>query len=126
MQRLLILSGFTLIELLITLAIMSILVGIALPSYQHNILTTHRHQAKMKLTAISLLQTDHFSRQQQYAELQDLAVDLSSSKYQYSIHLAENNQYTVSATAIDNQRDDSECRELSLDNNLTRSPTHCW
>jgi type IV pilus assembly protein PilE len=126
MQKLFITSGFTLIELLITLTVMSILAGIALPSYQHNILTTHRHQAKIKLTAISLLQTDNFSRQQQYAELQDLAIDLSSNKYQYSIHLAENNHYKVAATAIDNQRNDSECRELSIDHNLTRLPKLCW
>lgn len=126
MQKRLISSGFTLIELLITLAIMSILVSIAVPSYQHYILTTHRDQAKMKLTVISLLQTDNFSRQQQYLELHNLAVDLSSSEYQYRILITANNQYKVIATAIDNQRNDNECRELSLDHNLTRLPTRCW
>ncbi|MFT5809064.1 MAG: type IV pilus assembly protein PilE [Moritella dasanensis] len=126
MKKLTMSLGFTLIELLITLAIMSILVGMAVPSYQHSILTTHRDQAKMKLTVISLLQTDNFSRQQQYVALNNLAVDLSSRKYQYSIHIAANNQYKVTATAIDNQRNDSECRALSLDHNLTRLPTLCW
>jgi len=126
MQKLLVTAGFTLIELLITLTIMSILVGMALPSYQHNLLTTYRDQAKMNLTTISLLQTDHYSRHQQYVELNNLAIELSSSKYQYSMHIIANNQYRVTATAIDIQRNDTECRELSLDHNLTRLPEKCW
>jgi len=126
MLKLLMPSGFTLIELLITLAIISILAGIALPNYHHSILTTYRDQAKMKLATISLLQADHFSRQQQYVELNNLAVDLSSSKYLYSIDIAANNQFKVTATAINDQRSDSECRELSLDHNLTQLPEICW
>ncbi|GIC76781.1 type IV pilin protein [Moritella sp. F3] len=126
MQKRLISSGFTLIELLITLAIMSILIGVRLPNYQQSLLTTYRDQAKIKLTTISLLQTDHYSRHQQYLELNNLAIDLSSNKYQYSLQLNENNGYKVAATARYYQRNDSECQELSLDHNLTRLPTGCW
>jgi len=126
MHKWLISSGFTLIELLIVLAIVAILAGIGAPNYQNYTLATHRDQAKLKLTAISLLQTDHFSRQQQFVELSNLAVDLSSSKYQYSIIIVANNQYRVTATAINEQRNDSECRELSLDHNLARLPAICW
>ena len=126
MHKWLISSGFTLIELLIVLAIVAILAGIGIPNYQNYTLATYRDQAKMKLATISLLQTDHFSRQQQYVELNNLAVDLSSNKYLYSIVIAVNNQYRITATAINNQRNDSECRELSLDHNLTRLPAICW
>ena len=119
-------SGFTLIELLITLAIMSLLVGMVIPNYQHNILATQRDLAKMKLTTISLLQTDNFSRYQQLVELENLAIDLSSSTYQYSIDFAENNHYTVIATAVGPQLNDSNCRQLSLDHNLVRLPAACW
>ncbi|QFI36907.1 prepilin-type N-terminal cleavage/methylation domain-containing protein [Moritella marina ATCC 15381] len=126
MQKQLISSGFTLIELLTTLAIMSILIGVRLPNYQQTLLSTYRDQAKIKLTTISLLQTDHYSRHQQYVELNHLAIDLSSNKYQYSLQLNESNGYKVAATARDNQRHDSECQELSLDHNLTRLPAACW
>lgn len=119
-------SGFTLIELLITLAIMGILIGLAVPNYQHYLLSTYRDQAKITLTTISLLETEYFSRQQAYVELTDLAIDLGSKHYQYSITIIANSQFRVTATAIDNQRNDSGCRELSLDHNLTRLPVACW
>jgi len=126
MHKRLTLSGFTLIELLTALSVMSILVGMAIPNYQQSILTTHRDQAKMKLTTISLLQTDHFSRHQTYLELKNLAIDLSSSTYQYSIDITDNNQYKITATSIGNQRNDEDCREMSLNHNLAQLPTLCW
>jgi len=126
MHKRLISSGFTLIELLITLAIMSLLVGMVIPNYQHNILATQRDLAKMKLTTISLLQTDNFSRYQEFIELENLAIDLSSNTYQYSIDITESNHYTVIATAVGSQLNDINCRQLSLDHNLMRLPAACW
>lgn len=108
------------------LAIFSILIGMSLPNSQGNIQIVYRHQAKTTLTTISLLQTDHFSRHQQYVQLGDLGIDLTSNKYQYTIQISANNQYKITATAINHQLNDSECRELSLDNNLMREPEACW
>ena len=119
-------AGFTLIELLIALAIFSILVGISLPNSQNGMQIVYRHEAKTKLTTISLLQIDHFSRHQQYVQLHDLAIDLTSNKYLYTIQIAANNQYKITATAINHQRNDSDCLKLSLDHNLTRVPETCW
>ncbi len=118
--------GFTLIELLIVLAIVAILAGIGVPNYQKYTLATYRDQAKMKLTAISLLETDHYSRHQEHVELRNLAIDLSSETYQYSIKITTNNQYQIIATAINNQLSDRDCRTLSLDHNLIRLPRTCW
>lgn len=119
-------SGFTLIELLITLSIIALLIAIPIPSYQYYVLKTKRDQAKIKLTTVSLLQADHFSRHQAYTELRNLAVSLDSDTYLYSIKFIEGNKFEVIATAVGNQRNDTDCRELSLAHNLVQQPKNCW
>jgi type IV pilus assembly protein PilE len=60
-------SGFTLIELMITLAVVSILVGIAYPSYQRYVVRGVRSQGQQFLMDIAQRQEQYMLDQRQYA-----------------------------------------------------------
>ena len=59
-------DGFTLTELLIVLAILSILLAIAIPSYLGYISSTKRTEAKLNLQSLKLLLEQYFSENARY------------------------------------------------------------
>lgn len=59
-------SGFTLIELLITIAIVAILAGIALPSYKNYVDKSKIRTAQADLVALSLNLENHYQRSLKY------------------------------------------------------------
>lgn len=119
-------KGITLIELLVTLTILAFLCTIGFPKYQHYILTVQRNTAKTTLSALSLAQAKELAINNTYAKLASLAVDTNSRHYQYSQVQTGNYQYTLKATAIGSQIEDINCRELTLNQTLVRTPINCW
>ncbi len=58
--------GFTLIELLIVIAIIGILAGIALPSYQAHVRKANRIDVQLAMVEISLVAERQYARQSSY------------------------------------------------------------
>lgn len=131
-------SGFTLIEMLIVIAIVSILAGIAYPSYMQYVLKSKRTEAQSALIDIANRQEMYYLDHHQYAT--NLATDLGLSANPF---ITENGYYrietssaratadfTLTAIAISTQAADSECASLSVDHNSTKSSSAgneaCW
>ena len=152
-------KGFTLIELLITVAIVAILGTIALPAYYDFIRESRRADAHATLSKIQLAQENFRGNCKQYASAFVVAAtntcDDTASTYQlkwsplnagkavsrdghYEIAIsgANGNSYTLTATAVGVQADDTECAQIILTVNpgnpngdKTSSPSgpeECW
>jgi type IV pilus assembly protein PilE len=137
--------GVTLIELLITVAIVSIIAAIAIPSYNTYILRTHRTEAKSALLNMASMEERLYSTTNFYTlnatQLGYAAASpiVGSGYYQVSIGNVQpattttQATYTLTATAINSQAADAACATLVVDQRGTQtatgSPTanvDCW
>lgn len=59
-------SGMTLIELMVTVAILAIIAGIAIPAYNGYITTTHKTQCIKEMAAIRLAEEEFFLENNTY------------------------------------------------------------
>lgn len=124
-------SGFTLIELMISVAIIGIIIGIAVPSYQKHIIRTSRSDAQSQMMDIANLQEQFLLANRSYASKATLEVssyklpDKVSAKYTYSITLGTGSvpSYLITFTPYGNQASDG---VLTLSNDGAKTPTSKW
>ena len=129
-------KGFTLIELLVVIAIISILAGVAYPSYMDYVLKSKRNEARSILVELANRQEMYYLDHHQYAA--DLKNDLGLSADPF---ITENGYYSVSssstavtadftltATAINTQAADTDCAKLIINQNQEKTATSsdCW
>ena len=136
------LQGFTLIESLLSVALMAILMGIALPNFEQHWQISRRQDAQNTLLQLHLKQLQWRGLHAQYANtLSDLgwASDVSSAGH-YSLHLqnADSQSYELHATAKGIQTRDVPCTKMSLlvsanaqllrtsQQSLSSDPGQCW
>jgi type IV pilus assembly protein PilE len=145
-------SGFSLLELMITVGILSILAAIAIPSYQHYVLKSHRTDAKTALFNLASMEERFFSTSSTYSTL---PTDLGYSAASFPFNTL-NADYTISqsgfvpavppsalapagtpatyaftATAIGVQANDTNCLTFTLDSHGAQTATpdpnnDCW
>ena len=120
-------AGFTLLELIITVCVIAILFGVAVPYYQDQWLKGRRAEAHEALVY-------HAQRLEQYYTAQDAyagytPTSASSDHYAVTINVSAND-YTITATAQGDQAEDQEngvsCASLTWARDGTRSPAACW
>ena len=122
-------KGVTLMELLVVMMVVGILAAIAYPSYRDQVMRSHRSDAKIALERLaqSLERCYTTSTPKTYDGCPSLAAvaagtAVSDNGY-YSIDFPADpdaTTFTLRATAIGGQLDDTDCRTFTLDNTNVR------
>lgn len=129
-------KGFSLIEMLITVAIISILAVIAIQLFTPYIRKGRRIDAIDSMLSISLAEERYRSNNTTYGTLSQVWGSVSTTSegyYTISISNVSSTAYTITATAVGNQANDTQdgtsCATLTLtmsNGTITKSPTVCW
>lgn len=132
-------NGYSLIELIVTLAVISILASIAIPTYKSYTLKTRRSEGRAFVMEIMQRQEKYYTENNTYT------TDLTQLGYSSSTPTSEQGYYQVSAAAAadgiannviltaqpqGNQANDSECGSFIINSNGSKttstSSTTCW
>ena len=110
--------GWTLSEMMIALALMAILAALAMPSFNSQQRQARRADARQALQQVQLEQARWRGQHEQHTE-QLSSLGWSSDRsalghYQISIEEASSQGYTVKATPIGAQAQDSACKPMRL------------
>ncbi|WP_323373167.1 type IV pilin protein [Marinicella gelatinilytica] len=125
--------GFTLIELLVVIAIVAMLAAYAIPNYRQYVIESKRTEAQNRLLEIAGMFEKHYANTNSYpdgltgagATKLGLSNDfLSWENYQVSADFSGG--WTLTATAIGGQAQDTECPTINYNNLGQKTPLNCW
>jgi type IV pilus assembly protein PilE len=124
--------GVTLMELMVVMTIIGILAAIAYPSYRAQVRRSNRTEARVALeqTAGALekcytryMRYDDFDNCPVANQLEDGSFDTPQAFYRITANPLNGTQFTVTATALNGQLDDTDCRTLTLGDTSARGAT---
>ena len=130
-------KGFTLIELLIALAILAILITIAYPSYNQYILRSRRADAIAALSQDQILLERCYAQNFSYtgcASLPGFPHNSTQGFYSISLSSLGSTNYSLTATPIGSQAQDTTCASMSVNQANVRTASDssstaqsvCW
>ncbi|MFO7901890.1 MAG: type IV pilin protein [Pirellulaceae bacterium] len=123
-------TGFTLIELMITIAILAILAGIAIPAYNNQVEKARRADAVTTLTSTAQGLERCFTRDNTYAGCVADSFESQDGFYDITVN-SDATTYDLTATAKGAQSSDEDCKTFTLDRLGNKgatgdAPDRCW
>lgn len=130
-------SGLSLVELLVTLAVVAIVAGIALPAWQSQRTRAERTDARAWLIRLGNDQQAYFVRQGRYAaDLRELGFTTATAptpngRYSLSVAATSATGFRLRAERIPADREARRCAWFALDQAQARAsgpagPEECW
>jgi type IV pilus assembly protein PilE len=126
----------TLVELLVVVTIVGILAAIAVPSYRAYVIRVKRADAKVALTSAAQRMERCYTRSNTYVGCDTgYPLDTPGATYTIAFNPAPTaTQFTVTATPINGQADDTDCAAFALNETgkqtvtgtKSAKPTECW
>jgi type IV pilus assembly protein PilE len=128
-------GGFTLIELMVVIAIVAILLAVALPAYQNQMIRGHRAAAKSEMMEIANKQQQYLLANRAYAttvvddnSMPEISYSLPDEvKAKYTLGITVDNTalpiYTLEFTPIGSQASDG---KLSITSEGVKEPPEKW
>lgn len=118
--------GFSLIELLVVIGIIAIISAFSYQTYQAQQLTAHRTDAYAVLNHANAIITEYLVLRNKVDLTEDdlakINLPTQSKAGRYSVSIDTSGfGYKITATAIGQQTDDTECASLSVDQDGNRS-----
>lgn len=107
-------AGFTLIELLIVMTIISLLVGIAYPSYQQYLMKSRRADAQSALMDLAVRMEHEYAESYTYATAIISNTQSPAGFYTLSITQQDETSFMLQATPQNAQTADTTCQSLTL------------
>lgn len=122
--------GFSLLELMLVVALISLLVGVAYPSYQASVAKGRRVEAHSSLLKMQMEQEYYRMVHGSYASATGgKSNDVKARALRYftlKIDKASATTYQLSATAKGEQVADIGCLTMTLDQSSQKQPSRCW
>lgn len=114
-------KGFTLIELMIVVAVIGILAAIAYPSYQDSVRKARRADGKAEIMRLAQIQAKYRVTNTSY----DGTDPADTTYYTITVATPTNATFTITATGINGQQNDTGCSVLTVNQSSVITPAGC-
>lgn len=103
------------VELMIVIAIVGILASVAVPMYREHVIESRRSEARAAIEEIRNRQYEFFQNYKRYGTLAEISQPDTTPGGYYQLAVTTSAlRFSATATAINNQTDDTECAVFSV------------